>query len=387
MKRFLSILMIIVLLLTFVSCDDAPDKPDSDGGQSSQGGDQGGGEGQGGGGGQPDPTPKATFTVTFIQEGEDPVIETYEEGDPLWLHAPDLGSHNVLNYYYNWDAELDAEVTSDMTVTRTENEGHAAFFMNVDEQTIKIIGRAEWTTLPVADFPALPEIEGFIGIWDQEGDIGYFSSARTDILCWYHSTETYSTGLPKSFIIPNPQGGIAFTISEYPIKVVGSTLTYVNKVNCVSASSGLMTVSSGEAASVIEATQGEMADIYEAYSFKEQTDYLIDSVPAVNFVNAIKVMRQETNDNGWSVPQASNLRYVFLALAAQGKDDTFYGYLSAGLEKVDSINGEHFYLDGGSNRRMRYTQIESYGPVSPDYLFGDTFTGYLWPIKPITVER
>ena len=375
--------MIILLLLTFVSCDDAPDKPDSDGGQSSQGGDQGGGEGQGGGGGQPDPTPKATFTVTFIQEGEDPVIETYEEGDPLWLHAPDLGSPGLLNYYYNWDKELDLEVISNMTVTRSANEGHAVFFMNVDEHAVKIIGKTEWTTLPVSDFPALPEIEGYTGVWDQEGDIGYFSSARVDVLCWYQSTETYSTGMPKSFIIPNPQVGIAFTISEYPIKVEGSTLTYVKKEDYVSAASGLMSVTSGEASSVIEATQGGMASTYAAYSFKEQTDYLIDNVPGVSFVNAIKVMRQETGDNGWSVPQASNLRYVFLALAEQGKDETFYGYLSDGLEKVNSINGEYFYLDAGSNRRMRYSRIESYGPISVEYLFGSTFNGFLWPIKPI----
>ena len=398
MKRLLSILMIVMLLLTFVACDVElePDKSDGDDNPSSsqtddQGGsqadDQGQGsedQGEGEGGGKTDPVPKATYTVTFIQEGEDPFVATYEEGDPLWLHAPDLGKHNIFNYYYNWDAELDTEVVSEMTVTRTENEGHAVFFMNADEHAVKIVGKAEWTTLPVAEFPAVPEIEGYTGFWEREEDIGYFSSARQDIVCWYYSTETFSsTGMPKSYILPNPHGKIAFAISEYPIHVAGNTLTYVNKENFASAASGLIPITSDEAYSVINATQGEMKETYAAYSFKEQTDYLIQNVSAVGFVNAINVMRLETEDDGWSVPQASNLKYVFLALAEQGKGETFYGYLSDGLENVRSINVEYFFLDSGSNRRMRYSSLESYGPISAEYSFGSAFTGYLWPIKPI----
>ena len=387
MRKVLSVLLVLLMIVALVSCELGLEDPQDDNQTPSGQDDNGGDPGQGG-----EQPPEVTYQVTFIQEGLDPIIETYHEGDPLWLHAPVLATHNILGYYYNWDEELDTQVTSDMTVTRTENEGHAVFFMNVDEHEIKIIGKnypEDWTTLAVADFPAPPAIEGFEGIWDQDGDIRYFSSARMDIICWYKSTETFvSTELPKSYIFNNGTSGrVAFTISEYPVFVSGGTMTYINDVNFPSASSGLTTVTSGEAASVIDVTRGEMTDTYAAYSFKEQTDYLIANVPTIGFVNAIKVMRQQTGDNSWSVPNASNLGYVYRVLREQEGLDSFFSYLSAGVDKVKSINSEEFFLYGGSSRRMRYTMIESYGPVWAQWNFGGgDFSGYLWPIKPITVE-
>lgn len=381
--------MIVVLLLTFVSCDDAPDKPDSDGGQSSQGGDQGGGEGQGGGGGQPDPTPKATFTVTFIQEGEDPVIEKYEEGDPLWLHAPDLGDHGVLNYYYNWDAELDAEVTSDMTVTRIEDEGYAVFFMNVDEHAVKIIAKEIWTAPSDSDIPTLPEIEGYTGLWDPSADLSSPSTGRTDVTCWYYSTEKYSsTGMPKSFIL---YGRDAFTISEYPIQVSVSTLKYVNKTNFDVASYGLTGVNSDEAATMVSGISPTKA-VYEGKTYSEKTDWLIQNLTTdtPRLINAIKVMRVQTEDNGWSIPTAGYCRYIGYALYALEGEDNYFSYLSNGLARVRFLNSDSFYQDSSSNKWMTYSFMEDgcalYGMFSTDWKFGGSFTGYLWPIKPLAVE-
>lgn len=399
MKRILYILMIIVLLLTFVACDGTPDKSDSDSGQnSSQSDDQGGGD-QGGspaddqgqsGGGQTDPVPKATFTVTFIQGEEDPVVEKYEEGDPLWLHAPDLGAHNVLSYYYNWDAELDAEVSSDMTVTRIEDEGYAVFFMNVEKHAIKIIAKETWTTLPVSDFPVLPEIEGYTGVWDPAEDIVSPPPGKTEVTCWYYSTEKHpNTGMSKSFIA---YGGDAFTISEYPIQVSGSTLKYVNKTNFDLASNGMTGVNSDEAASMISGISPSATD-YEEMTYCEKTDWLIQNLPdASRLINAIKVMRQQTEDDKWSIPTAGCCRYIGYALYALEGESNYFSYLSKDLTRVRFLNSDRFYLSSYSSAKwMDYSFMEdgyaTYGMASTGWNFSSgSFTGYLWPIKPITVE-
>lgn len=375
MRKILSILLVMFIIVAFVACD--PEQGESSG----SGGSQGGGENQ---------PPKATYQVTFIQEGLDNIVETYTEGDYLWVHAPDLPFHNLSGYYYNWDKELDTAVTSDMTVTRTENNGHAVFFMNVDDHAVKIIGKiapASWETLKVEDFPSTPVVEGYTGIWAETEDIGYFSSARQDVGCWYYSTEKYSsTGMPKSFIIPGATGRISFTISEYPIQVSDSTLTYVNKTNFTAAIGGLTTISSSDAASVIDKTKGAYKDTYNAYTITQKTTYLIQETPSVGFVNAIKVMRQQTGDSEWSIPIARTMGYILQALFAQGKENTYYGYLSENFSNVRCVTDESFFLDSGSNKRMVYSWIDAtYGPATSEWHFGidGPFTGYLWPIKQI----
>lgn len=399
MKKILVFLLVVLSIIALVSCDPGLLKKDPD---QQQSGEEGGGSGSGDSGssggqsgdqgdsGQGDSQSKETYTVTFVQEGLDNVVATYDDGDLLWFHAPDLPRHNLSGYYYNWDKELDSAVTSDMTVTRTENEGLAVFFMSVDEHAVKIIGKnkpASWGTLKVEDFPAPPAIGGYTGFWEETEDIGYFSSSRMDVGCWYYSNDKYSsTGMPKSFIIPGLSGRIAFAISEYPIKVADSTLTYINKTNFDKAISGLTTITSSDASSVINKTRGVYKDTFNAYSIQQKTTYLIQETPTVGFVNAIKVMRQQTGDDGWSIPMVRTMGYVLRVLCAQGKEGTYYGYLSENFSEVRCVTDESFYLDSGNNKRMVYPWIEaSYGPVSSDWHFGidGTFSGYLWPIKMI----
>ena len=172
MKKILVFLLVVLSIIALVSCDPGLLKKDP---EQQQSGEEGGGSGSGDSGssggqsgdqgdsGQGDSQSKETYTVTFVQEGQDNVVATYDDGDLLWFHAPDLPRHNLSGYYYNWDKELDSAVTSDMTVTRTENEGRAVFFMSVDEHAVKIIGKnkpASWGTLKVEDFPAPPAIGG-----------------------------------------------------------------------------------------------------------------------------------------------------------------------------------------------------------------------------------
>ena len=383
MRKVLSILLILFIIFAFVACDSGPETPKNEEQTPSGQGDEGGSGSQGGEENQP---PKATFTVTFVQEGLTDVVKTYTEGDSLWLYAPDLPFHNVLNYYYNWDAELDSKVNSDMTVNRIEGEGNVVFFLNVDNHAIKIIERkmsGGWSDITVSEFPAVPEIEGYEGIWNQTGDIGYFSSSRQDITCWYYSTETYSsTGMPKSFIVPNENGRVAFTLSEYPIKVVDDAFKYVNETNLPSAVSGLTPITEGNCAAVVEYLGDSLKTQFESGSFKDATDMLVTGTPNLSFVNAIKVMRQETGDNTWSIPRGFAMQYVLKKLIDLGTESTFYSYLSGGDSEVKCILSDSFFVSN-NKQRMVYSRISGGEPVWVQYLFGSTFNGYLWPIKPI----
>lgn len=315
----------------------------------------------------------------------DNVVKTYTEGDPLWLYAPDLPFHNVLGYYYNWDTELDSKVTSDMTATRIEGEGNVVFFLNVDNHAIKIIERkmsAGWSDIKVSEFPAVPEIEGYEGVWNQTGDIGYFFNSRQDITCWYCSTDKYSsTGMPKSFIVPSNNGRVAFTLSEYPIKVVDDAFKYVNETNLPSAASGLTQVTEANCAAVVEYLGDSLKTQFESASLKDASDILVAGTPDLGFVNAVKVMRQETGDNTWSIPRGFAMQYVLKKLIDLGTENTYYSYLSGGDSEVKCILSDSFFVSN-SKKRMVYSRISGGEPVSPEYLFGGTFSGYLWPIKP-----
>ena len=375
MRKVLSILLVLLIIVAFVACDSGP-KTQKEEGQTPSG------QGDGGGSGENQP-PKATYTVTFVQEGLDNVVETYTEGDPLWLYAPDLPFHNVLGYYYNWDTELDSKVTSDMTAIRIEGEGNVVFFLNVDNHAIKIIERkssAGWSDIKESEFPAVPEIEGYEGHWDQMGDIGYFSSSRQDITCWYSSKEKYdTTQMPKSFIVPGTKGRVAFLLSEYPIKVTDSSLKYVNNTDFASAAEGQTPITESECAAVVAG----LSDSFTTYNYKQATDYLVQNLPDIGFVNAIKVMRQHTSDNGWSIPQASEMWIVLRKLAELGNGEgSFYSYLYSGDSKVKTILCSSFFVSSG-HRRMLYSWISNGEGVSSEYLYGGTFYGYLWPIKPI----
>ena len=373
MRKALSILLVLFIIVTFVACDSGPETPKDEDQTPS-------GQGDGGGSGENQP-PKATYTVTFVQEGVDNVVKTYTEGDSLWLHAPDLPFHNVLGYYYNWDAELDSKVNSDMTVNRIEGEGNVVFFLNVDNHAIKIIERkmsAGWSDIKVSEFPAVPEIEGYDGHWDQTGDIGYFSSSRQDITCWYSSKEKYdTTQMPKSFIVPGTHGRVAFVLSEYPIQVTGSTLKHVNNTDFASAAEGQTPITESECADVVAG----LSDSFTTYNYKQATDYLVQNLPDIGFVNAIKVMRQETGDNTWSIPRGFAMQYVLKKLIDLGTENTYYSYLSGGDSEVKCILSDSFFVSN-SKKRMVYSRISGGEPVSPEYLFGGTFSGYLWPIKP-----
>ena len=369
MKKALVIILCVIALL-LVSCDQERKEPDSYSPEPLQ-----------------QPETKEMYSVTFIQEGQDPIGVTCEEGDPLWVYAPELPFHNVLNYYYNWDVELDTKITSDMTVTRIECEGNAVFFMNVDNQTIKIIERkssAGWSDIKVSEFPAVPEIEGYEGQWDQKGDISYFSSSRQDITCWYSSKEKYSTTqMPKSFIVPGAHGRVAFVLSEYPIQVTGSTLKHVNNTDFASAAEGQTPITEAECSAVVAGLGDSFKETYATYNYKQATDYLVQNLPDLGFVNAIKVMRQQTEDNGWSIPQASEMWIVLRKLAELGTGEgSFYSYLYNGDSKVKTILCSSFFVSSG-HRRILYSWISNGVGVSSEYLYGGTFTGYLWPIKPI----
>ena len=388
MRKVLSILLVLFIIVAFVACDSGVETP-KDENQTPSGQGEGGSEGEGGGGsqggGETQP-PKATYTVTFVQEGLDNVVETYTEGDPLWLYAPDLPFHNVLGYYYNWDAELDSKVTSEMTVNRVEGEGNAVFFLNADNHAIKIIERkssAGWSDITVSEFPAVPEIEGYEGVWDHTGDVGYSFNSRQDITCWYYSTETYaSTGMPKSFIVPSANGALAFALSEYPIKVTGNDFKYVNKTEFPSAADGLTQITESECAAVIDFLGNTFKETYATYDFKQASDCLVENLPNLGFVNAIRVMRQQTADNGWSIPRGFEFQYILKKLIDLGAGDTFYGYLSTGSTNVNCIDNGSFFISNGK-KRMVYSWISGGEPVSSEYLYGSTFNGYLWPIKPI----
>ena len=386
MRKALSILLVLFIIVTFVACDSGPETPKDEDQTPSGQGDEGGSGSQGSGENQP---PKATYTVTFVQEGVDNVVKTYTEGDPLWLYAPDLPFHNVLGYYYNWDTELDSKVNSDMTVNRIEGEGNVVFFLNVDNHAIKIIERKSsggWSDIKVSEFPAVPEFEGYEGCWNQTGDIGYFSSSRQDITCWYFSTETYgSTGMPKSFIVPSTNGALTFALSEYPIKVTGNDLKFVNKTEFPSAADGLTQITESDCAAVISFLGNDtLKTQFEDNSFNDATDMLVANEDTSNlgFVNAIKVMRQKTSDNTWSIPRGAESQYVLKKLIELGIGETFYSYLSAGSSSVNCINSDSFFISNGK-KRMVYSYISGGEPVWAQYLFGSTFNGYLWPIKPI----
>ena len=375
MRKVLSILLVLLIIVAFVACDSGPETQKEEGQTPS-------GQGDGGSSGENQP-PKATYTVTFVQEGLDNVVKTYTEGDPLWLYAPDLPFHNVLGYYYNWDTELDSKVTSDMTAIRIEGEGNVVFFLNVDNHAIKIIERkssAGWSDIKESEFPAVPEIEGYEGHWDQMGDIGYFSSSRQDITCWYSSKEKYdTTQMPKSFIVPGTKGRVAFVLSEYPIKVTDSSLKYVNNTDFASAAEGQTPITESECAAVVAG----LSDSFTTYNYKQATDYLVQNLPDIGFVNAIKVMRQQTSDNGWSIPQASEMWIVLRKLAELGNGEgSFHSYLYSGDSKVKTILCSSFFVSSG-HRRMLYSWISNGEGVSSEYLYGGTFYGYLWPIKPI----
>ena len=191
--------------------------------------------------------------------------------------------------------------------------------------------------------------------------------------------------MPKSFIIPGASGRIGFAISEYPILVSDSTLTYVNKTNFTAAIGGLTTITSSDAASVIDKTKGAYKDTFNAYTITQKTTYLIQETPSVGFVNAIKVMRQQTGDSEWSIPIARTMGHILRALFAQGKEGNYYGYLSENFSEVRCITDESFFIDSYKNKRMDYVWIDtSFGPVSSEWNFSTgSFTGYLWPIKQI----
>ena len=123
---------------------------------------------------------------------------------------------------------------------------------------------------------------------------------------------------------------------------------------------------------------------FEDSSFKDATDMLVANEDTSNlgFVNAIKVMRQKTSDNTWSIPRGAESQYVLKKLIELGIGETFYSYLSAGSSSVNCINSDSFFISNGK-KRMVYSYISGGEPVSPEYLFGGTFSGYLWPIRPI----
>ena len=372
MKKAL-IIVLCLFALVFVSCNPEQEEP-----QQGQGG------GQGGGGSEP----KAKYNVTFVQEGQDPIVREYEEGDPLYLYAPDLPYHssNIFGNYYNWDTELDWAVTSNKTVTRTDNQGHAVFFMNKDEHAVKIIAKkapASWTTLSVNDFPALPTVEGYVGVWEQTESIEPFSDGRMDVTCWYYSSEKYSsTGMPKSFII---YGGEEFTISEYPINVSGTTLTYINATNFAPASNGQTAVNSDEVGIVINGVSSNKT-AYENMSYVQKSDWLVQNLSEnARFINAIKVMRQTTNDNGWSIPTARYCNYIARALLALQGEGNYYSYLSNGLSQVKFVNTDDFFQNSNSVKFMIYSYVVSgYGAYRGEWNFGSgSLIGYLWPIKPV----
>ena len=186
-----------------------------------------------------------------------------------------------------------------------------------------------WSDIKVSEFPAVPEIEGYEGVWNQTEDIGYFFNSRQDITCWYCSTDKYSsTGMPKSFIVPSNNGRVAFTLSEYPIKVVDDAFKYVNETNLPSAASGLTQVTEANCADVVEYLGDSLKTQFESASFKDASDILVAGTPDLGFVNAVKVMRQETGDNTWSIPRGFAMQYVLKKLIDLGTENTYYSYLS-----------------------------------------------------------
>ena len=359
MRKILSILLVLFIIVAFVACDPE------------QSGTGGSGENQ---------LPKATYQVTFIQEGLDNVVETYTEGELLWVHAPDL-PENVSGHYYNWSVELDSPVTSNMKVTRTDNTGHAVLFKDMTYSHVyKIV---PGNSLKVEDFPATPEIEGYTGEWWEYYDLSGFWEDTYTIVPWYYSTDTYSsTGMPKTFLVPGSNGVLAFILSEYPIKVTGDSFKYVNETNLPSAIEGLTQITESECAAVVDFLGNTFKTTYATYDAKQATDCLIENKPNLGFVNAIKVMRQETGDNTWSIPRGSELAFALRRLAQLGTENAFYSYLSAGSPEVNCINNGSFFVSLG-HQRMVYSYIVDGEPRSSEYLFGNTFNGYLWPIKQI----
>ncbi|MBO4716666.1 MAG: hypothetical protein J5599_02105, partial [Spirochaetales bacterium] len=225
--------------------------------------------------------------------------------------------------------------------------------------------------------------------WDPAEDIVSPPPGKTEVGCWYYSTEKYSnTGMSKSFIV---YGGDAFTISEYPIQVSGSTLKYVNKTNFDLASNGMTGVNSDEAASMISGISPSATD-YEEMTYCEKTDWLIQNLPdASRLINAIKVMRQQTEDDKWSIPTAGCCRYIGYALYALEGESNYFSYLSKDLTRVRFLNSDRFYIGSYSAKWMDYSFMEdgyaTYGMAFTGWNFNSgPFTGYLWPIKPITVE-
>ena len=395
------VVIVCILALLFVSCDPELLKPQGggtdqgsgDGGSGQEGGQGGSGQeggqsgsgqsgsgGQGESGGQSGSQSGDTYTVTFIQDGLDNVVATYDSGEPLWVHAPDLPAHKNSGYFYNWDAELDAKVTSDMTVTRTEIKGKGIIFRILNEHTVKIVCSK---TLAVKDFPATAEIEGYTGVWREYNDIDVGWHTTYTVLSWYYSNETYSsTGMPKTFILPDIQNGREeIALSEYPIHVSGTTLTEVNKTNFSSAATGRTAITSSECAAVVDKLGNTFKYTYAKYNFKEGTDYLVSNLSDLGFVNAIKVMRQKTGDSGWSIPHPYEMAFILKMLYEQGTEDTFYSYLYAGDSEVKTIVCSNYFVSYGK-QRMDYSWISGAGEgVVSEYLFGNTFYGYLWPIK------
>lgn len=407
MKKAIVIIMCI-LALVFVSCDLEDLNPqDGEQNKTEQGteqgggteaGDQGGSGSQGGGAGEhgdaggqsgdqgggeqkPDPQPGDTYTVTFIQEGLDNKVETYTSGEQLWVHAPELPENNTSGHYYNWDAELDTPVTSNMTVTRTDNTGHAIYFMLFYEKPVKIVCTNK---LAAANFPTPPVLDGYTGVWVEYSDIDTWYDTYT-VGSWFYSNEKYeSTGMPKSFILPSIKGRMKIALSEYPIKVTDSTLKTVNKTNFANAGEGQTPITESECAAVVDALGNTYKETYRTYDYKQATDWLIQNSSTTNlgFVNAIKVMRQQTADNGWSIPQAFEMGFVLDRLIQLGTEDTFYSYLYNGDEEVKSVLCSNFFVSYG-HQRMDYGWIKEGDGVFSEYYFGGTFYGYLWPIKPI----
>ena len=406
MKKILSILLVLLLLLFFVSCD--PDELDPEKGSQSgteqgggaeagdhgdaggQSGESGGADqkpedqgGQGGGEQKPDPQPGDTYTVTFIQEGLDNVVETYASGELLWVHAPELPENNTSGHFYNWDAELDTPVTSNMTVTRTDNTGHAIFFKLFYDKTVKIV---VGQTLAVEDFPAPPVIDGYTGVWWQYEDIDTGWYETYPVGSWFYSNEKYeSTGMPKYFMYSGLNGTLKFELSEYPIQVSGNTLKYVNKTNFANAGDGQTPITESECAAVVDALGNSFKTTYATYDAKQATDWLAQNSSTTNlgFVNAIKVMRQQTSDNGWSIPQGAYMQFVLKRLFDLGAgEDSFYTYLHNGDDAVKVALCSSFFVSYG-HQRMLYSWIEDGEGVASEYYYGGTFYGYLWPIKPI----
>ncbi len=362
MRRVLTILLCFLLVFMFVSCD--PDDASSTG----------------------------KIIVTFVQgEVQSPV--EYTSGELLYKHAPDLQDNNFYGHYNNWDHELDEVVTKAMTVTQTDNEGHAVFFLNQNYKVFKVITRPadydKWTDIKVSDFPTIPAIEGYTGVWErwgETGDITYFSSAKKELVCWYYSNEKFSsTGLPRSYI---PYGADPFTIAEYPI----SGTTNVNSTNFATATDGYTAITSDQVGTIISEIASKIGkSTYEGYDTANKSAFLLDAVSgsdSIGFIKAVKDYISSTSSY-WCIPTSSEIACIAYALYYLDSAKTYYNYLAGKTELVDAsvvrfVVSDYFFKDSYSNNRFYVTNLTTSGSCEITqwhFYYDGTSIGLLWPVK------